>query len=78
MNSKGKVFLEKFCAKESNNLIGLKNFGATGFFIIDWLGRYSPHQSKIDQIFTHESLPSNFYILPMEALLPLLLLEVGH
>ena len=78
MNSEDKAFLEKFCAEESSNLIGPENFGATGFFMIAWLGWYSPQKSKIDQISTHQSSPSVFYILPMKTLLPLLLLEMGH
>ena len=36
------------------------------------------HQSNSDQISTHQSSPHPmFYVLPMKALLPLLLLEVG-
>ena len=77
MNSKDKAFLEKFCAEESGNLTGFENCRGTGFFIIAWFGWYSPYQSKIDQIFTHQSPPSKFYIL-MKALLPLLLLEMEH
>ena len=38
MNSKDKGFLEKFYAKELNNLISLENFGAAGFFITTGLG----------------------------------------
>ena len=77
MNSKDKAFLEKFCAEESSNLTGFENCRGTGFFIIAWFGWYSPYQSKIDQIFTHQSPLSKFYIL-MKALLPLLLLEMEH
>ena len=56
MNSKDKAFLEKFCVKESSNLIGLENLGTAGFSITAVLGWYSPCQSKSDQIFTHQSL----------------------
>ena len=33
MNSNEKAFLEKFCVKQSSNLIGLENVGAAGFTI---------------------------------------------
>ena len=70
MNSKDKAFLEKFCVKESSNLIGLENFGATGFSITAMLGWCSPHQPKSDQISTHQSPPMpHFYILSMKAFL---------
>ena len=52
MNLKDKAFLEKFRVKEWNILIGLESFGATEFAIMGWLGLYSPHQSKNDQIST--------------------------
>ena len=55
MNSKDKAFLEKFCVKESSNLIGLENLETAGFSITAVLGWYSPCQSKSDQIFTHQS-----------------------
>ena len=41
--------------KESTILIGLENFGCTVFSIMGGLGWYSPHQSKNDQISTHQS-----------------------
>ena len=55
MNSKDKACLEKFKKvkelkgkiKKSSNLIGLKNFEATGFSIIAALGWYSPISQKV-------------------------------
>ena len=69
----------KFCIKESSKLIGLENCGTKGFSIAAGLGWYSTHQSKSNQISTHHGFPHPiFYILPMKALLPLLLLEAGN
>ena len=78
INSKDKAFLEKFRVKESSNLIGLEKFWATECSIMAGLERYSLHQSKNDQISTHHSSSPNFYFLHIKALLPLLLLEMGH
>ena len=61
MNSKDKAFLETFCVKESSTLIGLGNFGATGFSITAVLGQYFLHQSKSDQVF---HIPSMKTLLP--------------
>ena len=78
MYSKDKAFLEKFCVKKSSNLIGLENFGAVDFPITAGLRRYSLHQSKSDQIATHQ-ISSNtiFKFCPLKPHSPLLLLEVG-
>ena len=46
--------MEKYPVKGSSILIGLENFGATEFPIMDWLGWYFPHQSKNDQISTQD------------------------
>ena len=56
--------------KESSNLIGLENFGNTGFSITTGLEWCFLHQPKSDQVATHESLPHQIYTL--------LLLERGH
>ena len=60
------IMMLKFCVKESPNLIGLQNFGASGFSITAELGWCSPNRSKSDQISTHQS-PSQphpkFYII---------------
>ena len=52
MTLKDKAFLDKFRVEESSIQIGLENFGATEFPIMGWLGWYSLHQSKNDQIST--------------------------
>ena len=57
-------------AKESSNLIGLENFGKTGFSIIAGLEWYFLHQPKSDKIPAHQSLPHQIYTL--------LLLKIGH
>ena len=62
MNSKDKAFLKKFRVKESSNLIAQENFGATEFPVMGELGRYSPHQSKNDQIFTYQNPHTKFLI----------------
>ena len=50
--------------KESSNLIGLENLGNTGFSITAGLEWCFLHQSKSDQLPTHESLPPlNLYII---------------
>ena len=44
--------------KESNNLIGLENFGKTRFSITAGLEWCFHHQTKTDQIPTHQSPPT--------------------
>ena len=69
MNSKNKAFLEKICVEESSNLIGLENFGATGFSIIAWFWGGTPTVSqKVTKAPPIRGPPSDFYILPMKAL----------
>ena len=63
MNSNDKAFLEKFWVEGSSILVGLENFGATVFSIMDRLGGI-PYQSKNDQISTHQSLPQSFLSYP--------------
>ena len=46
MNWRDKAILEKFCVKESSNLIGLEYFGPTGFSIIAVLGCLAPPSSS--------------------------------
>ena len=74
MKSKIKVFLKKFQVKESVNvkLWGHKTFD------YGWVGVLLPHESKIDQISTYQSPPTNFLDPPIKALSPLLLLEMGN
>ena len=56
----------------------LENSGEAAFSITAELGWYSLHQPKSDQISTHQNSPHPiFYILPIKAILPLLLPEVG-
>ena len=67
MNSKDKDFLEKFCVKESSNLIGLENFGVTGW--VGWDGiPASKTMTKSPPI--RVPPPPDFYIFPIKALLP--------
>ena len=83
MNWRDKAILEKFCVKESSNLIGLEYFRPAGFSIIAVLGCLAPppppnsppppppppYESKSEQISTYQSSTPIFYILPMKALL---------
>ena len=47
-------------AKESSNLIGVENFGKTGFTITAGLEWCVLYQTKSDQIPTHHSPPTKF------------------
>ena len=69
MNSKDKATLEKFCVKESSNLICLGNFWAAGVSSTAVLGWYFPNQSKSDRMSTHRSPPhTKFLHSPHESL----------
>ena len=59
------IMMLKFCVKESSNLIGLKNFGAAGFFIAAGLGFSAPPFSlKVTKSLPIPPFPPpNFYII---------------
>ena len=69
MNPKDKAVLEKFCVKESSNLIGRENFEAAGFFITALLGWHSPSQKITKCPLIRVPHETNFYFLSMKALL---------
>ena len=67
MNSNDKAFLEKFWVEGSSILVGLENFGATVFSIMERLGGIPLSIKKRPNL--HPSVPSTkFFILPIKDL----------
>ena len=75
MNSKDKAFLEKFCVKESSNLIGRENFETSGFFITALLGWHSPSQKMAKCPLIRVPHETYFYFVSMKTCLWCTLLQ---
>ena len=78
MNSNDKAFLEKFSVKESSILIGLENFVAKVFSIMDRLGWHPPSIKRWPNLHPQSLLHQIFTSYPEKPYAPLMFFEIDH